>query len=360
MGRRHSPGLRKRGDIWHIDKIVLGHSIRESVGPSLEEAERRLAIRVREIREAKLFGMRPKRTISQGLIRYCEERGWVAAEVYHAKILDRWVGGLALDEVHMGALQPMMQSELRRVKKKTVNGHLGVLKAMLRRAASEWIDENGLTWLHVAPLIKMLAVDDAAKPYPPTWEEERRLLNNLPTHYQLPALYSVNTGLRDQVVCALEWAWERRVPEIGRTVFMVPSNVTGVKNGKEWIVVHNRIAQSVIEKQRDKNPVFVFPGRRGDRLHRINNHAWRDAWQAAGLPTGPEYRKGPHNLRHAFSTRLRALGVADETRDYLMHHSRINDMSAVYSIPTLQELVNAVDQLCDARSMGATVLRIAG
>ncbi len=363
MGRKRTPGLYQEDGIWKIDKVILGQRICRSTGEtSLAQAERRLELEVRRIRDAKVYGQRPRRTFSLALKRYCEERGWDKADEYHCGLLDAAVGQLDVSEIHMGSLQRFIDARLAAgMKKKTVNNGLQVARAVLRRAAGTWIDEHGLTWLHQAPTITMLDVDDKAKPYPLNWDEEKRLLPALPLHYQQPSLYILNTGLRDQVVCSLEWAWERKVPELGRSVFMVPDTVKGVKNGLEWIVVHNRTAQSIIECQRGKHEQFVFPGRDdGDRLHRINNKAWRKAWRDAGLPTGKEWTKGPHNLRRTFSTRLRALGVPDETRDYLMHHKRDADMSALYSIPTLRELQAAVDRLCNARSVGATVLRLAG
>ncbi|HEX7047002.1 MAG TPA: site-specific integrase [Gammaproteobacteria bacterium] len=362
MGRKRTPGLVKRSGIWHIDKEILGKRVCRSTRTSnLAEAERSLAAVISQRRDAVLHGDRPQRTFSKALARYCRERDWNKTDVYHCDLLDAALGHLDVSEVHMGALQGYIENRLKTVKKKTVNLSLDVVRAVLKRAAGEWIDENGLTWLHHAPTIKSLYVDDKAKPYPLSWEEERILFPLLPPRYQAPALYVVNTGLRDQVACRLEWKWERQVPEIGRSVFVVPGHVTGVKNGQEWVVVHNRTAQTVIDAQRGKHERFVFPGR-GDkgRLHRINNKGWREAWKDAGLPTSKEYSKGPHNLRRTFSTRLRAMGVPDETRDYLMHHKREGDMSALYSIPTLRELVAAVDKLCEGQTTGATVLRLVG
>lgn len=67
MGRKRSPGLRNRSGIWHIDKQVLGHKICESTGTgNLEEAELILARRIEEIRQASVFGIRPKRLFRSG------------------------------------------------------------------------------------------------------------------------------------------------------------------------------------------------------------------------------------------------------------------------------------------------------
>ena len=61
MGRKRTPGLQKIGDIWHIDKNVNGRRLCESTGTSnLEEAEKYLARRLETIRQAEVYGVRPK------------------------------------------------------------------------------------------------------------------------------------------------------------------------------------------------------------------------------------------------------------------------------------------------------------
>ena len=65
MGRKKTPGLFKRGEFWHIDKQIYGNRFRESTGSeSLEEAERYLARRVEQVRQATVYGVRPKRIFS--------------------------------------------------------------------------------------------------------------------------------------------------------------------------------------------------------------------------------------------------------------------------------------------------------
>ena len=67
MARKRTPGLRKRGRFWHIDKRIRGFgTLRESTGTGeLEEAERYLARRLEEIRQASVYGVRPRRTFRE-------------------------------------------------------------------------------------------------------------------------------------------------------------------------------------------------------------------------------------------------------------------------------------------------------
>ncbi len=70
-----------------------------------------------------------------------------------------------------------------------------------------------MTWLAAPPKIKLLAVTDARKPYPLSWDEQERLFRELPRHLARMALFKVNTGTRDQEVCSVRWEWEVVVPE---------------------------------------------------------------------------------------------------------------------------------------------------
>ena len=125
------------------------------------------------------------------------------------KILDRYIGDLALESVHMGSLQPYIAARKKEgVKNRTINHGLQVTRHILNLAASEWMDEHGLTWLPAAPKIKLLPETDARKPYPLNWEEQERLFAELPVHLKEMALFAVNTGCRDQEICKLQWSWE--------------------------------------------------------------------------------------------------------------------------------------------------------
>ena len=63
MGRKRTAGLILRGGIWHIDKQLRGTRIRESTSTSeLAEAEAYLAKRAEELRQAAVYGVRPKRS----------------------------------------------------------------------------------------------------------------------------------------------------------------------------------------------------------------------------------------------------------------------------------------------------------
>lgn len=346
MGRRRSPGLRNRGGIWHIEKQILGHKIHGSTGTgNLEEAELILARKIESIRQAELFGVRPKRIFREAATKFLEENMQLASisdYAMHLKQLDPFIGELAIERVHLGTLQPFIEARRKQgIKTKSINLALGVVRRVLNLAARLWRDDNGLTWLDTPPLIQMLQVTDARKPCPLSREEQRRLFQELPGHLALMCLFKVNTGCREQEVCQLRWDWEVQVPELNTSVFIIPGE--RVKNREDRLVVLNRVAKSVVEEVRGLHPDYVFTYK-GHPVSNINNSSWKRVRKQVGMA-----QVRVHDLKHTFGRRLRAAGVALETRKVLLGH-RNGDITTHYSAPELEELFEAVNKVCGEES----------
>lgn len=344
----HSAGLYKRGRYWHIDKEYLGQRIRGSCKTGeFNEALEVLAQKMEEVRQAKLFGARPKRTFRTAAAQYLrtKQKRSLADDAMHLKVLDRWIGDKYLDDIHDDTLAPFKQHRLQvdGVKRKTVNMALSVVRHILNLCATTWRD-NGLTWLTQAPRITMYALTDAAEPYPLTWDDQRRLFAELNDGLAKMALFKVNTGAREHEVCRLRWEWEYAVP--GASVFAVPGEL--VKNAKPRILVLNRVAASIVEDQRGLHKEFVFVGSRGQPLQKMNNNPWRQAWKRAGLPVDPKYKRGVHNLKHTFGQRLRAAGVSEEDRQFLLGH-RTASLTTHYSAPEIRYFIDLANRVCEQR-----------
>lgn len=235
MGRKQTPGLYKRGDIWHIEKQILGHRLRESTGAkSLQEAEQYLVRRIEDIRQAKIYGVRPKRSFKEAAVRFLTEnqhKASINTDAILLKSICPFIGTLSLDQVHIGTLQNFIKAKQdAKLKTKSINNTLGLVRHILKIAATEWIDENGLTWLQVAPTIKLLPVKDACAPFPLSWEEQSKLLEALPLHLNQMVRFKVNTGCREQEVCQLRWEWEQYIPSLKTSVFIIPSHIN--RDGK--------------------------------------------------------------------------------------------------------------------------------
>lgn len=346
MGRKRMPGLVKRGDVWHINKKVGGVRICESTGTSqLEEAEKYLTRRLETIRQAKVYGVRPKRTFREAATKFLLEnqhKRSIQSDAHRLKTLDKYIGDLRLDSVHMGALQPFISARRKEgIKIRTINHGLQIVRHILNLAAAEWMDEYGLTWLASAPKIKLFPEHDARKPLPLDWEEQDRLLSALPLHLREMSLFAVNTGCRDGEICKLRWEWEVHVPvaEVG-SVFIIPGD--RVKNGEDRVVVLNRVARAVIERQRGKHPEYVFIYKGKPINHMLNN-----GWRKARVQTGLNVRV--HDLKHTFGRRLRSAGVSFEDRQDLLGHKSTR-ITTHYSAAELLNLWEAANKVCADQS----------
>jgi len=344
MGQKIPPGLIKRGDTWHIQKTICGERVRESTGTSdLKEAERYLAFRMEEIRLAKLYGVRRKRIFREAATKFLNEatKKTIVEDARHIRFLDEFIGELPLDAIHMGKLQPFIDKRLAEGKsKRTVNYSLQTLRHILN-LCTEWVDESGQTWLQSAPKIRLLREDDKREPYPMTPEEQALLFAELPDYLARMALFVVNTGLRDQEACCLQWDMELRIPELGVSVFIIPKEM--IKNSQDRLVVLNRVAMGIVDEQRGKHPEFVFVNSEGNPVKKMCREAWRGARNKTGLK-----HVRVHDLRHTYGRRLRAAGVSFEDRQDLLGHKSTR-VTTHYSRPELKNLVDAANLVCSQR-----------
>jgi integrase len=356
MGRKRTPGIQKRGSTWYIDKKVFGRRLCESTGTgSLEEAEKYLARRLEEVRLATVYGVRPKRTFIEAATKFLMEnqhKRSLDSDAGRLRELVKYIGDRPLESIHIGSLQGFIEGRRQdKVKTRTINHGLQVVRRILNLAASEWMDEYGLTWLANAPKIKLLPEYDLRKPYPLSWDEQYKLFGVLPAHLKQMALFAVNTGCRDQEICALRWEWEVKVPALPHIlVFILPAQL--VKNGEERLVVCNDVARLVVNTERGKHPSHVFSFK-GKPLARMLSTGWRDARVKAELA-----HVRVHDLKHTLGRRLRAMGVSFEDRQDLLGH-RSGRITTHYSSAELDKLYEASNKVCEQQKSGVilTLLR---
>jgi integrase len=269
---------------------------------------------------------------------------------WHVRMLLLHVGHLEVRRVHDETLRPLVEARLADgVSATTVNRTLEVARAILQRAARAYRDDEGRPWLETAaPLITMLH-ESPRLPHPITWEEQDAIFRCLPDHLARMALFAVNTGLRDANLCGLQWSWEVPIPELARSVFVIPAEE--FKSRRPHVTILNDAAWSIIQTQRGKHPLWVFPFR-GRRVNGMNNNGWQHARRKAGLA---DVRV--HDLRHTFATRLRAAGVAEEDRCALLGHA-LRTMPQLYASADVGRLVGLANRVLD-RVGTRTILRVA-
>ena len=295
-------------------------------------------------------------TLDQAAARYVKEKGKIDSpslknDISMLKPAIAVIGSLTLDEINNETVKPFIDFRLKqRLKKKTINYTLGLVRTICNLAADEWRFENGLTWLEKAPKITLLDEDDKRPPRPITWNEQEKLLQQLPEHLRNMVLFDLNTGLREDVVCSLRWDWELKInlhPNLPVSVFVIPRvNVKGRKS--ERIVVCNSVAQSIVESQRGLHSEAVFtywrPRKGEDKVdlkHQpvnfINNTAWQKGVKRAGVED-----LHVHDLRHTVGMRLRLTGVGERTQDVILWHSN-KSMNSHYAIAQLREIYDALE-----------------
>ncbi|MFZ2307565.1 MAG: tyrosine-type recombinase/integrase [Rhodoferax sp.] len=344
--------------LWQVDKWKLGTRFRQRGFESFDEAERWLITQLACQREVLVHGERVSYTFNQAAAHYVslhEQKASLETEIYMLESVMPYIGTLELHQVHDGTLAPFQTARLAEGRAhKTINLALGVVRRILNLAATSWRGERGKTWLEQAPKITMLPLTGHQRePRPITWGEQRKLMPMLPDHLARMSLFTLNTGVRDDVVCSLRWEWEIKIPELGISVFEVPRrHVKGRKRSR--VLVCNSVAQSVIEAVRGQHPEFVFVYRRERvknkhlaptmpyrRIGTMNNTAWQRARAAAGL--GDLH---VHDLRHTVGMRLREGGVPEGTISDILWHST-KSMTRHYSVAQIVELHQALERVKD-------------
>ncbi|WKJ91326.1 tyrosine-type recombinase/integrase [Methylomonas montana] len=337
----------KKTGQWAIDKRIKGYGrVRERLQASTQEEAEMMFTQVIEqhmntIKESQATTL----TFKEAGIRYVknfqDEKDSIERDITTLEKLDPFIGNLTLNHVHDLTLKPFIDHEQARgIKSGTVKRDLAVVRRILNLACQSWRNEAGQPYLLAPPLLSVPNWKDKSKPYPLEWDDQRKLLLQLPWHLRLMTLFAVNTGLRDQSVCKLRWEWERKVQNLKTSVFQIPVESvdeergiqTSEKNDLDQLVVLNRVAQKVIEIQRARRKPgcpWVFPVD-GKPISKMGGYDWQKAWKNAGLPVKNGLSRGPHNLKHTLGRRLISEDVPKEFRRELLHH-KSEDVTDVYS-----------------------------
>ncbi|RZJ10721.1 MAG: hypothetical protein EOP39_08005 [Rubrivivax sp.] len=353
-----------------VDKQYRGERIFERLGRvSQDDAEawirqKQAAIdtqREHELRrcDARLFAAGAAKYLTECKAREVRTLDTIA---YHVKLLLPYVGRLPMGEVCNDSFETFKADRIDDdgVTPTTVNRTLEVARTICNRAARVWRDGTK-PWLSASPLIEMLD-ERRRQPRPISWAEQGELMPRLPTHLQRMALFTLNTGARDDNVCGLRWDWEVPVPELQRSVFVIPPE--HFKSNRHHVLVLNDVAWRIVEECRGVHPNHVFVYRRERVVHHdkppameftpietMNNTGYQNARAAVGLD-GVRI----HDLRHTFAQRLRDAGIAKEDRDLLMGHAS-PEMSQHYASATVARLVEAANKANDTRDR-TTLLRV--
>ncbi len=307
------------------------------------EAERRLRRIKEQIDNQELYGVRPDRPFRLAAEKLMREfQGSPKTLRMYARSsdeLDPWIGGDPLRLICKDRLRPFIEARRRDgVSVRTINLAIAFVRRVLRLAAYYWRDQKGMSWIENCPIIQF-EKGPAKKPYPLSWDQQEKLFDLLPGRIRKAAIVAVNTGLRESPLIRLRWTWEEHNSELGETVFRLPAEI--MKNKRPMVLLLNRPARDAIESMRGYHLELVF-----GEMYQMTNTSWQYAWREAGLPTGKEYVKGVHNLRHTFGKRLRDAGVEERDVQDLLHHVP-RSITRHYSVPELRNLKACVDRIAE-------------
>ena len=242
MPSTRTPGIRAdRDGKLIIDKEHRGIPIFVRLGDVDQEyAERRLAREIRVVSER--LAQRGQSTgdirglcgtLSRSVQRETSYRGDGLA----VRLLLPYIGRLDVHSIHDATLQSLVNDRLASgVCATTINRSLEVVRAILVRAARSYRHQDGEPWLRTMPPLITMLEETPRLPCPITWNEQDRLFSRLPARLARMVLFAVNTGLRESNVCKLQWQWEVAVPEVGRSVFVVPPEA--YKTRRAHVVFH--------------------------------------------------------------------------------------------------------------------------
>lgn len=246
MAKTRTPGITVAADGRRmLDKMYRGVRIVARVGSISQcKAERWLRAEIHRIDVSLERNTYSRVRFADCSARYlAESRFKRSAKVieWHVELLNAHIGQLEIDRVHDGTLAPFVAARLAAgVSTTTINRSLEIVRTILNRAARVYRDEDGRPRLNTLPPLISMLPETPRQPYPLTWEEQDRLFRELPLHLRQMALFGVNTGLRDSNLCGLTWQWEIPVPEVGRSVFVIPPEA--FKTKRSHVVILNDVA----------------------------------------------------------------------------------------------------------------------
>ena len=280
---------RKGSPYWWVKLTPRnGRPIQQSTGTPDKIAAQEFHDRLKaSLWEQERLGVKPQHAWQEAVVRYLAETSHKASQVsdkIHFRWLDRFLSGLTLDMINRELLDKIMAARMAEgVKNSSVNRTMEVIRAVLRKAATEW------EWLDRVPKVRMLPEPNRRVRWI-TRDEAERLLAALPSHLAAMARFSLETGLRRANVTGLLWS---QVDLVRRTAWIHPDQA---KARKAIAVPLSAASVQIIREQIGKHSTHVFSFQ-GKTVTQVNTRTWRTALQRVGIEN---FRW--HDLRHTWAS----------------------------------------------------------
>lgn len=253
--------LYKRGNVWWLD--IADPKTGERIRESTRQRDRARARRIHDEFASELWKRRSGQSRYAALDAWAEGKG--EPDRYRVAKLKRLLqdGPLELTAADVAKIPQ---------KPGTFNRYVNVLKAVGVKGLTHKKPPRGrIRWL--------------------TAEEWQSLRKALPEHLVPMADLAIATGLRQANVFWLEWS---QVDLARRKAWIHPDEA---KAGEPIAVPLSDAAVAVLEQQRGKSEVWVFPMQDGNPLPKLKSRDWKAIVKAANIAACTW-----HGLRHTWAT----------------------------------------------------------
>ena len=288
MGQRKVPGLKKRGQIWHIDKVICGKRICRSTGTqSKKEAQEFLAQLEADTWRCAKLKEKPRRRWQEAAVQWLSETSHKRThqgDIDKLKWIDPYLRDKYLDEIDRELIESIARAkEAEGREPATVNRYLALIRSILRAAWQKW------EWIDKVPMVRMRTEAEIRIRFL-TQQEATRLLGELPEHLSYMAHFALMTGLRMNNVVRLKWS---QINMEKKLAWIHPDES---KTGNAIGVPLNNEAIDVLKAQLGKHLTYVFTYK-GKPVLRASTHAWYKACERAEIE---DFRF--HDLRHTWAS----------------------------------------------------------
>jgi site-specific recombinase XerD len=195
---------RKKSSVWWIDFVAPnGERIRRSTDTADRKEAAELHDKLKsEVWRVQRLGDRPKRIWQDAVVRWLREQAHKASlrdDKRMLRWLDRSLADRQLESINRTLVEAIIEAkQAEGCSNATVNRHLALLRAILRRCVRDW------EWLDRAPTIRLLKEPTRRIRFL-SQTQALTLLHELPPHLRDMATFALATGLRAANVTGLIW-----------------------------------------------------------------------------------------------------------------------------------------------------------
>ena len=280
---------RKKSSVWWIDFVAPnGERVRRSTQTDDRREAQELHDKLKsEVWRVQRLGDRPKRIWQDAVVRWLREQAHKASlrdDKRMLRWLHRFLADRELENINRTIVEAIIEAkQAEGCSNATVNRHLALLRAILRRCVRDW------EWLDRAPSIRFLKEPTRRVRFL-SQTEALTLLRELPEHLRDMSAFALATGLRAANVTGLIWD---QVDLSRRLAWVHPDQA---KARKAIAVPLNDMAMNVVLRQVGKHPIHVF-SYQGEPVKQVSTRAWYHALKRAGIES---FRF--HDWRHTWAS----------------------------------------------------------